>query len=143
MKTQHQLVRYARSIARYQGYTHLLNGLQPLEQLRLKFQQEVDEFQEALRDKSWLHLLHEAADLLYYAAQRTEQGEALVAGQTCYENTIEWLKIHLVQATVAQAEQAALAKYRWRAEKPGNKDEQYELALIEAACSSSQQAAEE
>lgn len=131
---QEQLVNFARQIAQYRGYTDLINGLQPEERLREKYTHEIGEFKEALASKSWLHQLHEASDVIYYAACTDAQ-----SGSELYVDALrecmQLLHFHGVRVTSAQIEQAALAKYGYRASAANNKDEAQELSLIQEAVS--------
>lgn len=70
-----QLVTHARQIAIYRGYDDLVNGLQPIERLREKYLHEIEELKEALLSKSWPHQLHEASDVVYYAACSDAQAD--------------------------------------------------------------------
>ena len=137
MTAQIQLVAYARIIAGYQGYSVLVNGLQPVEDyevdgaqkpgLRSKFNHEREEFAEA---GDFWHQMHEAADLLYYIACISEQ-----TGDDSYQETLRSLA-NLLHLPPAMLEAAALAKYGYRAAAPGNKDEQHEIHLIAEALGS-------
>ena len=132
-----QLVVHARTIAGYQRYPVLVNGLQPVEDyevdgvqklgLRSKFERERVEFDEA---SDFWHRVHEASDLLYYIAAITEQ-----IGDDSYSGTLRGLA-NLLHLPPAMLEAAALAKYRFRAAKAGNKDEQHEIHLIAEALGS-------
>src|SRR5580765_6465528 len=83
------IIQYAKKIAQHQGYPHLENGLQPLEDreiegkiypgLNTKYQREFLELREAFvnwqsqQGKTQWHVLHEAADVYYYSRQIEEQ----------------------------------------------------------------------
>ena len=129
-----QLVQYARQIAIYRGYPDLVNGLQPLERLQEKYQHEIGEFKEALAGKIWLHMLHEAADVLYYAACIDEQAASHLYSDALRE-CMQLLRFHGVRVSEQQIEAAALAKYEYRASALDTKDEAHELRLIEEAVS--------
>lgn len=147
---QEELITCARKIARYQVYPVLEHGLQPLEDYTIdnmtkkglysKLSQEQIEFAEAVREKDVWHRYHEAADLLYYSTCIDLQmlldrlygtGYKSTDPDKTYQNQIE----RIVQAGLdpEKAELAALVKYGWWSQKPGNKDEQYELQLIKDA----------
>lgn len=130
------LIKYARQIAQYNHYPVLINGLQPLYDYEVdgvqrpgllsKYTAEWHEFCDAYAHKSHLHLLHEAADLLYYATQIEAQGgpvtpRSALAAMAAYD------------VSEQEAIVAAEAKYCFRAAKPGNKNEARELRLIEEA----------
>lgn len=124
--TKERILTYARQIARYRGYTNLIDGLQPASDLEAKYYHEWEELREAIAFKSRLHWYHEAADLYYYACQlEVQTGQSFLASTLASLHTYG-MEVHLV-------EQAALAKYNWRASAPNNKDEEYELALIQTA----------
>ncbi len=126
MDTQELLVSYARQIAVYRGHD-TINGLQPLPVLIEKQAREMEELQEAQRTKSRLHVYHEAADVLYYAACL----EAARPDHLEWQYGRAWLARHGID--LEKAEQAALAKYEWRSGAPDRKDEAYELRLIAEA----------
>lgn len=127
MSTQETLVTYARRIAVYRGYIDLVDGLQPLHVLLAKYGHEQDELLEAEITKTPLHVLHEAADVLYYAACI----DAAEGKDETYPVALHWLAARAID--VQQAERAALAKYGWRAGGATRKDEAYELRLIAEA----------
>lgn len=137
-----QLVTYARQIAIYRGYTDLVNGLQPLERpdgkgLRAKYQHEIEEFKDALAHKSWLHQLHEASDVIYYAACSDEQANSPESDlySAALRECAQLIRFHGTPVTDQQIEAAARAKYGWRASDANNKNESHELMLIEQAVS--------
>lgn len=129
---QHILVAYARQIAVWRNHTDLTNGLQPKSVLKAKFEAEVAELQEALERKTALHALHEAADVLYYAASLEEQ-----TGRPLYESVrsqcLQLLEAHGIHVTKELLDAVAQVKYAWRASGPNTKDEAYELQLIQDA----------
>lgn len=127
MNTQETLVTYARQIAVYRGYTDLVDGLQPLHILLTKYRHEQEELLEAGVTKTPLHVLHEAADVLYYAACI----DAAEGKDETYPVALHWLAAHAIDPD--KAERAALAKYGWRAGGAKRKDEAYELRLIAEA----------
>lgn len=127
MNTQQQLVAYARQIAVYRGYTDLVDGLQPLDTLLAKLEHEMEELLEAQRTTSLMHVLHEAADVLYYSACL----QAARPGHPEWQYGRGWLCQRGVDPQAA--ERAALAKYGWRAGGATRKDEAYELRLIAEA----------
>lgn len=131
-----QLVLYARQIAVYAEHTNLVNGLQDVKILQKRYEREVEEFKEALVKKTWLHWLHEAADLLYYAAAIREQKKSGKFYSTARREAVQLLRFHGLQATIRLVEQCALAKYAFRASAPGMKDEARELVLIQEAYAS-------
>ena len=102
------LVSYARQIAAYRGYTELVDGLQPLPVLIEKQAREMEELQEAQRTKSRLHVYHEAADVLYYAACL----EQVRPDHLEWQYGRAWLARRGLD--LEKAERAALAKYGWR-----------------------------
>jgi hypothetical protein len=60
----------------HRGYTNLVNGLQPLDRLRSNYAHEWQEFYEKVaEDASRVEVLHEAADIRYYAAQLEEHDQ--------------------------------------------------------------------
>lgn len=124
---QQQLVTYARQIAVYRGYTELIDGLQPLSVLLAKYSHEQEELLDAQLHKSSLHVLHEAADVLYYAACI----DAAEGKDETYHSGLLWLAARDIDPD--KAERAALAKYGWRAGGEKRKDEAYELRLIAEA----------
>lgn len=132
LSPQDQLVVYARQIALYRGYTDLVSGLQPVERLREKYLHEIEELKDALIHKTWLHALHETADVLYYAACIDAQSSSDLYIDALRE-CAQLLRFHSIRMSSAQLESAALAKYQWRASAPGNKDEAQELSLIQEA----------
>lgn len=132
-----RVVGYARKIAEYRHYPKLENGLQPVDDyevdgvpypgLETKLFREWKEFLEAVRTKGREQQRHEAADIYYYCV--------CIETQTRDQSLLpEPLKSLLVYGfTSEEIEVAADAKYGWRSEQPGNKDEAHELELIEAA----------
>ncbi len=116
----------ARQIAIYRGYTNLVDGLQPAVDLEAKYYHEWQELREAIATKSRLHQLHESADLYYYACQLEQQ-----TGQSFLASTLA--SLHNFGMSEQEVEASALAKYGFRAEKAGNKDEAHELQLIREA----------
>lgn len=137
MDTRHVLIAYARRIAQYRGYTDLVNGLQPLERLREKYQREIEKFKDALAHKSWLHQLHEASDVIYYAACSDEQADSPESDlySAALRECTQLIRFHGTPVTDKQIEAAARAKYGWRASDKDNKDEAHELVLIEQVVS--------
>jgi hypothetical protein len=151
-----KLVEFARKIAIHCGYPVLENGLQPVEDymfdgrrqkgLKSKYNHELnDEFADAAHEATYsggdmpqkvLHIYHEASDVLYYAACLDAQ---LGSDSQQYARAMFFILKQLAQRslsnqyhiTSAKIEAAALAKYAWRSTAPGNKNEQYELSLIE------------
>ena len=118
-------IEYACQIAVYRGYNDLVNALQPIERLIEKHDHEWLEFREAFTQKSLAHQYHEAADIFYYANQLEQQtGESWIASDLHSLRNTYGLDPELVQ-------RCAEAKYAWRSAAPGNKDEAYELGLIE------------
>lgn len=127
-----KLLDYARVIAKRNGYPILVNGLQPLydyeflgerkQGLLSKYTEEWREFCEAYRTKTYLHALHEAADVLYYATQIEEQG-----GPVSVLSALASLSYYGVSQK--EAEDAADVKYGYRVSNP--KDEEIELSLIQ------------
>lgn len=136
-RTKDRLVSYARQIAIYRGYPDLVNGLQPLERLREKYAHEIEEFKEALASKSWLHQLHEASDVIYYAACADEQADSPESDlySAALRECAQLIRFHGTPVTDKQIEAAARAKYGWRAAEADNKNEAHELVLIEQAVS--------
>jgi hypothetical protein len=132
-RAREQLVLCARLIAGYNGYPDLVEGLQPVEGLQAKYQDEIEEFKGALRRGNWLHWLHKASDVIYYAAQLdVQQGTDLYPD--ALRECAQLMRFHGLKVTAAQIERGALAKYEWRAS--GNKkDEEHELSLISKATS--------
>lgn len=135
MEAQKQLVSYARRIAQYRNYATLENGLQPVEVLQAKMQTEIKELKEAIQTKTYLHMLHETSDVLYYAACLEEQGIEMY--EEALRKCVQVVSAHefvLCTKTVSeQLEAAALAKYCYRASAPNTKNEEHELKLIEKA----------
>lgn len=131
MNAQKQLVTYARQIATYRGYTNLINKLQPLSVLYQKRNSEIEELNDALKNKSQLHILHEAADILYYSAAIHEQE----LEEMQFSNQWNWAQLFLqtYKIVIEHAEIAALVKYNWRASGYNNKNEAYELCIINQA----------
>lgn len=127
MNTQELLVSYACQIAVYRGYTDLVDGLQSLHVLLAKYRHEQEELLEAEAVKTPLHVLHEAADVLYYAACI----DAASGKDETYPAALHWLAARAI--VPVQAERAALAKYGWRAGGANRKDEDIELRLIAEA----------
>jgi hypothetical protein len=127
MTTQETLVALARQIAVYRGYTELVDGLQPLNTLLAKHLHEQEELLEAELHKTPLHVLHEAADVLYYAACI----DAAEGKNETYPAGLRWLAARDIDPQAA--ERAALAKYGWRAGGEKRKDEVVELRLIAEA----------
>lgn len=143
MTIAENIIRYAKKIAQYREYPVLVNGLQPLEDyehngkqydgLITKYHHEFQELREAFvswqsgHGKTEWHVLHEAADVYYYRCQ--------IDSQTSTDNWgVDWrsIKIYLpMKWNRRTVEEAADAKYGWRSEKPGNKDEAYEIDLIQ------------
>jgi hypothetical protein len=127
------IIDYARQIAVYRGYDNLVNGLQPLDVLEAKYQHELEELREAFtswqsgQDKTQWHVLHEATDVYYYSRQIEAQ-----SGQSLWPVAYASIR-HYLPAEWGEHEirEAADAKYGWRASGPGNKDEAYELHLIQ------------
>lgn len=118
----------------HRGYDTLENGLQPLDVLNDKYDHESqEEFPQAI---GLLHRYHEAADCIYYAACIDEQ---LYLSDRHQPLPGSWYQKTLVECSRAMnvskesIEVAALAKYEWRASGKRNKDEMYELSLIEQA----------
>ena len=130
-----QLVIYARRIAQYVGYSDLVDGLQPLERLQEKYKAEIVEFKEALTEKTWLHALHEVADVAYYGACIDEQSSSNNYADVIRECE-QLLRFHGIKVTRSQIELAALAKYEYRASGPNLKNEEHELNLIQEAVAS-------
>lgn len=133
-QTPDKLVEYARQIAKHRAHDNLENGLQSLEVLNAKLEIELQEFSEAVGSKDAYHQYHEAADLLYYSACIDTQlrfNTPRALGITYDKMLCE--TIAGVGLLPRSAEKAALAKYSWRSEQPGNKDEAYELKLIRMA----------
>jgi hypothetical protein len=116
---------YARQIAVYRGYDDLVNGLQPAERLMSKHDAEWLELREAFVTKTLAHQYHEAADVFYYANQLEQQsGESWIAQDLHSMRNTYGLNPEKVQ-------RCAEAKYGWRASGENNKNEAYELDLIE------------
>lgn len=142
MEPKEQLVEYARTIAVQRGYTDLVNGLQPLKRpdgsgLLTKFDHEVDELRHAMapvpwQGKTWLHVLHEVADVLYYAACIDAQ-TGLESYHPLVRDCLKILRVHGLKLSVLQLEACALAKYAYRSSATYTKDEAHELRLIEEA----------
>lgn len=134
-KARETLVTCARFIAVYGGYTDLVDGLQPIERLRENYLHEIEEFKEALVHKTWLHWLHEASDVAYYAACIDAQ-----AGSDIYPDALresaQLMRFHGIHVTSEQIEKAALAKYEYRASGPNAKNEEHELSLIQESVGS-------
>jgi hypothetical protein len=144
-----KLIGYARQIAQYRGYPRLENGLQPVERywyitdegnneeypgLRDKYHAEHQELHEAQQQKTRLHMLHEAADIVYYAMQLDEQHAQPRSGyQSVQEEAAALLNLYGISQR--EAEIAAEAKYKFRAAQSGNKNEAMELNLIAEAIS--------
>lgn len=117
-------IAYARQIAVYRGYDDLVDGLQPVERLIEKHGAEWIEFREAYAQKSIYHQYHEAADIFYYANQLEAQtGTSWIAADlhSLWNYGLDPEKV----------QRCAQLKYAWRAEAPGNKNEEYELTLID------------
>lgn len=139
MKRSEQLIAYAKHIAIYQDYPCLRNGLQPLydyefdgkqyKGLYSKLTAEQEEFAQA---KDTDHQYHEAADLIYYSTCIDYQN-ALETGVPTHLYTLQCKVIQAAGLSIELANSAAMTKYGWRAERPGNKDEDYEIALIKKA----------
>jgi hypothetical protein len=120
-------IAYAKQIAIYRGYTFLVNGLQEVDGMGLlnKHDHEWLEFREAFAQKSIAHQYHEAADIYYYANQlETQTGESWIPADLHSLRNTYGLDPSLVQ-------KCAEVKYAWRSAATGNKDESYELGLIE------------
>mgnify|MGYP003622958715 CR=1 FL=1 len=127
-------IQYARQIAVYRGYTLLVNGLQEVDANEIegggllnKHDHEWGELREAFANtaKGMSHRYHEAADVFYYANQlETQTGESWIASDLHSLRNTYGLDPEMVQ-------RCAEAKYSWRSAAPGNKDEAYELGLIE------------
>lgn len=129
LDTREHLVRYARQIAIHTSNTELVNGLQSDQVLLAKRLQELRELREAVLHESWLHWLYKASDVLYYSACLDEQRPPVPFVAGSWYNAQRHITALDIKWEDAQA--AALAKYRWRAEKPDNHNEAYELQLIE------------
>lgn len=137
MQAPDQLVMYARQIAIYRAYPVLEQGLQPVEDyehdgkiqpgLKSKLEHEHLEFSVAVARFDIWHQYHEAADLLYYASCI----DYVACIDYHYYNQFEAIRAAGLKPKCA--EKAALAKYAWRSERPGNKDEAYEIELIRNA----------
>lgn len=150
MSIPDKLVVCARQIAIYQAYDNIENGLQPLNDYKVdgvlqpglnsKFEHEQLEFAEAVASGDIWHMYHEAADLLYYAACIGAQEQHASDTLSHYNRRVLAFRRYLLAyheiirpATgfdLTDVENAALAKYDWRAEQSGNKDEAYEIELI-------------
>ena len=140
MSIPDQLVVCARQIAIYRAYDNLENGLQPLDVLQSKFEHEQLEFAEAVASGDIWHMYHEAADLLYYSACIGAQEQCTSDTPSHYNRRVLAFRRYLSAyheiirpATgfdIMDVENAAIAKYSWRAEQSGNKDEAYEIELM-------------
>lgn len=142
METANLLIEYARQIAQYRGYQTDEVGLQDMAALQAKLEHEEDEYGEAAESGDLLHMLHEAADRLYYSACISARMYARKLAGEHVPTPFYWydIALHHVQKdmwrrghhlTKTQIENAAIVKYRWRSSAPNNKNESYELALIE------------
>lgn len=142
MNAANLLIEYAQRIAEYCGYETDEVGLQDMAILQSKLEAEEGEFAEASVSGDLFHMLHEAADCLYYSAcisarmyARKLKGEHVPTPFYSYDIALHhvqkdmWRKGH--HLTKTQIENAAIVKYRWRSSGPNNKDEAYELSLIQ------------
>lgn len=127
---QAQLVAFARRIAVHQQYTDLVNGLQPVERLKQKYEHEKTEFLAEVQNDdgtldATIKILSEAADMLYYSACLTAQGS----------NTWQRTRNFITSSGVNldHAEKSAIIKYELRSAAPNSKDFEKENAAIKAA----------
>lgn len=132
-----QLVLYARQIALYNHYPVLEHGLQPVQDwvwdgvtykgLLSKYRHECDELAEAVEKGDHLHVLSEAADVLYYGAQLNAQQPGHYWWLSAYS------EVGRKGILMRHAMPAALAKYQYRASAPNRKDVETERTLIQHA----------
>lgn len=118
-----KIIKYAKKIAVYQKTRNLVNGLQNAETLSHKYNQEWAELEEAIKHKTFLHCLHEVADVYYYACQLQ------------YQTGDDYTNMCLSDLTdldfkIREIVNSCLAKYKYRSGGPNRKNEQEELALI-------------
>lgn len=115
-----ELVSLAKQVAKQQRNE---DKLQPIEILQTKFERERNEYCEAAthtngHDQHFIHLLSEAADLVYYSAQLIHQcAKAECASGYTVESMLFSYGIDADQAITA-----ALVKYRLRARAPHSKN---------------------
>lgn len=131
---QAQLVGFARRIAVHQGYPDLVNGLQPLERLKQKYEHEKTEFLTEVQNDdgtldATIKILSEAADMLYYSSCIYESDK--IAYFFSFEKTRNFIASSGVN--LEQAERAAISKYELRSASPNSKDFEKENAAIKAA----------
>ena len=142
-----QIIRNAKTLAKYQQYPRLINGLQPLDSYELdgktylglfaKLGNEMVEFFDALEHKTAWHVLHEVCDLYYYSVQIEYQMSMTynthINMWTPIKDSIEEYLPQFVNPDVIRA--MARAKFAFRAQAIGNKNELYEIELMKKAAS--------
>ncbi len=141
------LIQYAKKIALYQGYPRLWNGLQPLNSyefdrkmylgLFAELGNEMEEFYDALANKTVWNVLYEVCDLYYYSVQieyqMWEQHQAYIQIWSSILSTIEDNLPQFVSSTTIRT--IAHKKFEYRQRGVEYKNEEYEISLMKKAVS--------